>query len=391
MALTLLAANNAQTVLAAGINATATTLTVNTGTGNLFPSPVSGTSFFKLTLVDSATGSLSEIVHVTSRSGDTMTIERAQEGTTARIWSANDIAANMLTAGSLQLYAQKDQSLLIENNLSEIADAGPDAVAQTLENLHLEETVNQAKNALRVSPKPLAVDLNTLGAIDSAGVYAQTLDANATTANHYPINQAGTLVVTPSAYGCQQEYTSFSTGRKFTRGLAQVWNGIDGPWKNWVEFYGTTNKPTAADIGALAGNGVAGAAAKLGVASNSDMQASPGSVELLTTVAAVMSVLPTRAMSSTDYIRIPDKPGGLIIQWGTTPVIPKASWVDVTFPIPFPSKFLSLMAIFKEANSGCIEYRPYSGASLLTGCQIGEGGAAHYSGSNRAIYIAIGQ
>ena len=135
MALTLLAANNAQTVLAAGINATATTLTVNTGTGNLFPSPVSGTSFFKLTLVDSATGSLSEIVHVTSRTGDTMTIERAQEGTTARIWSANDIAANMLTAGSLQLYAQKDQSLLISNNLSEIANAGPDAVAQALSNL----------------------------------------------------------------------------------------------------------------------------------------------------------------------------------------------------------------------------------------------------------------
>lgn len=134
-----------------------------------------------------------------------------------------------------------------------------------------------------------------------------------------------------------------------------------------------------------------GEAAKLGVAKNSDMQSSPGSAELLTTVAAVMSVLPTRTMSSTDYIRIPDKPGGLIIQWGTTPVIPKASWVDVTFPIPFPSSFLSLMAIFKEANSGCIEYRPYSGASLLTGCQIGEGGAAHYSSSNRAIYIAIGQ
>lgn len=134
-----------------------------------------------------------------------------------------------------------------------------------------------------------------------------------------------------------------------------------------------------------------GDAAKLGVASNSDMQVSPGSVELLTTVAAVMSVLPTRAMSPTDYVRIPDKPGGLIIQWGTTPIIPKASWVDVTFPIPFPSSFLSLMAIFKEANSGCIEYRPYSGATLLTGCQIGEGGAAHYSGSNRAIYIAIGQ
>ncbi|HHE5967934.1 TPA: hypothetical protein ACPE2G_000300 [Citrobacter braakii] len=101
MALTLLAVNNAQTVLASGINSTATTLTVNTGTGNLFPSPVPGTSFFKLTLVDSATGSLTEIVHVTARTGDIMTIERGQESTIPRAWSANDIVANMMTAGTL--------------------------------------------------------------------------------------------------------------------------------------------------------------------------------------------------------------------------------------------------------------------------------------------------
>ncbi|MDV1267045.1 pyocin knob domain-containing protein [Citrobacter freundii] len=135
-----------------------------------------------------------------------------------------------------------------------------------IKKVHLEETVNLAKNALRVSPKSLTVDLNTLGAIDSAGVYAQTLDENATPANHYPINQAGTLIVTPSAYGCQQEYTSFSSGRKFTRGLAQGWNGVDGPWKSWVEFYGTTNKPTPSAIGALAEDAVAVAAAKLSVA-----------------------------------------------------------------------------------------------------------------------------
>lgn len=101
MALTLLTANNAQTVLAAGISSSATSLTVNTGTGSLFPSPASGTSFFKLTLVDAATGLITEIVHVTARSGDVMTIERAQEGTVARAWSANDIAANMMTAGTL--------------------------------------------------------------------------------------------------------------------------------------------------------------------------------------------------------------------------------------------------------------------------------------------------
>ncbi|MHB7031923.1 glycine-rich domain-containing protein [Enterobacter roggenkampii] len=108
MALTLLAANNAQTVLAAGINSSATTMTVNTGTGALFPTPSAGANYFKLTLIDAATGLLNEIVHVTARTGDTMTIVRAQEGTTARAWSANDIAANMMTAGSFSVLAQLD-------------------------------------------------------------------------------------------------------------------------------------------------------------------------------------------------------------------------------------------------------------------------------------------
>jgi hypothetical protein len=76
-------------------------MTLNTGTGALFPAPVSGTSFFKLTLIDAATGQISEIVHVTARTGDTLTIVRAQEGTLARAWSVNDIAANMMTAGTL--------------------------------------------------------------------------------------------------------------------------------------------------------------------------------------------------------------------------------------------------------------------------------------------------
>lgn len=111
MALTLLAANNAQTVLAAGISASATSLTVNSGTGSLFPAPSAGVSFFKLTLIDAATGQLTEIVHVTARSGDTMTIDRAQEGTTARAWSANDIAANMMTAGTLSYVLSNFQPL----------------------------------------------------------------------------------------------------------------------------------------------------------------------------------------------------------------------------------------------------------------------------------------
>ncbi|HEF7263987.1 TPA: hypothetical protein SAZ36_000765 [Yersinia enterocolitica] len=163
MALTLLSANNASTVLAAGISASATTLTVNTGTGGLFPSPVSGTSFFKLTLIDSAKGTLTEIVHVTARSGDAMTIVRGQEGTANRLWSANDIAANMMTAGTLDLFAQSGGlggaallnvgttagtvaagndnritgALQKANNLSEIAAAGSVAQAAAQANIGL--------------------------------------------------------------------------------------------------------------------------------------------------------------------------------------------------------------------------------------------------------------
>ncbi|MEI9569425.1 hypothetical protein V5080_03450 [Atlantibacter hermannii] len=135
MALTLLAANNAQTVLAAGISSSATSLTVNTGTGTLFPAPVSGTSYFKLTLIDAATGTITEIVHVTARVGDVFTIQRAREGTTARAWSANDIAANMMTAGTLDVMAQKDLSLQVANNLSEIKTAGITAQVEAQLNL----------------------------------------------------------------------------------------------------------------------------------------------------------------------------------------------------------------------------------------------------------------
>lgn len=112
MALSLLASNNAKSVLAAGISASATVLTVSSGMGSLFPSPTPGANYFKLTIIDAATKTITEIVHVTSVSGDVMTIIRGQEGTTPRVWSTNDIAANMLTAGTISLLAPLDSPAL---------------------------------------------------------------------------------------------------------------------------------------------------------------------------------------------------------------------------------------------------------------------------------------
>ncbi|MEC5810920.1 pyocin knob domain-containing protein [Serratia nevei] len=109
--------------------------------------------------------------------------------------------------------------------------------------------------ALPVYPDTLSVDLNTLGATAQAGVYCQPENAGATTAKHYPVNLAGTLLVTPSAYGCQQEYTEYSAGRKFQRGLTAAWNGKDGPWSQWREYYGEGHKPTPDEINAVKKSG----------------------------------------------------------------------------------------------------------------------------------------
>ena len=91
--------NNAATTLASGITNVATTLTVATGTGAIFPT-LTGSNFFYCTLQNTA-GSTYEIVQVTARSTDTFTIVRAQEGTTASAFSAGDKVELRLTAGEI--------------------------------------------------------------------------------------------------------------------------------------------------------------------------------------------------------------------------------------------------------------------------------------------------
>jgi hypothetical protein len=93
--------NNATTTIAnaGGISSLATSLTVATGTGALFPTTTT-TDYFYATLVDSSRNR--EIVKVIARAGDVFTIVRAQEGTTARTWALGDIVDLRLTAGTIQ-------------------------------------------------------------------------------------------------------------------------------------------------------------------------------------------------------------------------------------------------------------------------------------------------
>ena len=91
-------ANNASSTLASSILSSATTVTVATGEGAEFPTLTAG-QFFMATLVSSAN---IEVVKVTARSGDVMTVVRAQEAvagvTAAYAFAAGDKIEARLTA-----------------------------------------------------------------------------------------------------------------------------------------------------------------------------------------------------------------------------------------------------------------------------------------------------
>lgn len=78
--------NNASTIVPLAITSTATSLVVATGTGAEFPTLGAG-DYFYATIQD--VNNHFEIVKVTARTDDTMTITRAQEGTLAIPFPAN--------------------------------------------------------------------------------------------------------------------------------------------------------------------------------------------------------------------------------------------------------------------------------------------------------------
>ena len=90
--------NNVQTTLASAITSTATTITLSSS-ANL-PTLSSGEQM-PLTLLDKATKSIYEICYVTAISGSSLTVLRAQEGTTASAYNAGDYAFSGPTAGTV--------------------------------------------------------------------------------------------------------------------------------------------------------------------------------------------------------------------------------------------------------------------------------------------------
>ncbi len=119
--------NNASTTLASAISAVATTITVASSGGSLFPSLSAG-DYFYATLSDSSNNL--EIVKVTAKVGDVMTVVRGQDGTTGTAYVGGDKFELRPTAAGLSISFDKSGDTI----------TGPSSVV-----------VNSSSNALSIS------------------------------------------------------------------------------------------------------------------------------------------------------------------------------------------------------------------------------------------------
>jgi hypothetical protein len=92
--------NNAFSTLLAGINSTTTTISVAVGEGPRFPAAsVASGNYFYATILD--TSNNLEVVKVTDRTNDTLTVVRGQDGSTARSFALGDRIELRVTAALL--------------------------------------------------------------------------------------------------------------------------------------------------------------------------------------------------------------------------------------------------------------------------------------------------
>lgn len=198
--------NNASATLATSINTSVTTIAVTAGQGSQFPSLTNG-EFFYATLVDGSNNI--EIVKVTARSSDTLTVVRGQDNTTAKSYLAGDKIELRIVAASL--------NAIISDTTTAFQAA--DATITTNLNNHITDA-SDAHDASAISFSPAG----NLAATDVQAAIAELdtekLAATATVSGADGITVSGTLgsgaTISPSAgyngHGARTVSTSAPSG-----------------------------------------------------------------------------------------------------------------------------------------------------------------------------------
>lgn len=186
--MTQLFTNNASATLSVQAEIVDTTLTLQTNEGQLFPAPTGG-DFCRVTLEDTV-GNV-EIVECTAKASDVLTVVRARESTTAKVFPTGSKVELRPTAGTqdafLQVYGGVMQGTLDMNN-QQITD--PLVLGGELRNSPLRGTDGGTANEIVV---PTAAGVPTLGGntiIHTGNDGAYALDATTVTAS-LPITETG--------------------------------------------------------------------------------------------------------------------------------------------------------------------------------------------------------
>lgn len=100
--------------------------------------------------------------------------------------------------------------------------------------------------------------------------------------------------------------------------------------------------------------------------------------------------LPKRSFASRDYLRIPDVPGGLIIQWVLDAPEATSAGDMISFPVPFPSARLGVLASLNAQSTGGVLQTTniVVNSPGLTNFQYASGGT--YGGGGVAYVLAWG-
>lgn len=175
MASLLKLSNNAIGRLSGNLAAGETTLSLQPGEGALFPA-ITGSEYFPVSIIR-ASDSAIEVVKVTARSTDTLTIERAQESTTALNFVAGDRVENRLTAKTVTdletataTHNATSKATPVDADEIPLVDSAADFVLKKLTWANLKAGIFSAWGALinGGTSKATPVDADALALMDSA-------------------------------------------------------------------------------------------------------------------------------------------------------------------------------------------------------------------------------
>ena len=176
--------NNADSVLNGALAEVSTSLVVKAGDGAKFPNPTGG-DFFLVTLYQKVgtTEVNHEIVKCTTRSTDTLTIVRAQEGTTAKVFADADPIELRATAGAMlskqdllvsatNIRTINGTTVLGSGNLAVGTVTSVTGTAPVVSSGGTTPDLSMAAATASVSGYLAAADFATFNAKQSAGTYA---------------------------------------------------------------------------------------------------------------------------------------------------------------------------------------------------------------------------